>query len=302
MKSSFIIFEINAMKTSFVLFVAVLLVLAGCGKKQPTPEVKTFDLKGVVVSVDPPAHRITIDHEEIPNYMMAMAMPFRVKDTTLLLKVQPGDTVQGVLAVSRTESWIESIAVTSKGEKPETAAEAEHMVMKKMFRIGDPLPDFSVVNQNGRRIRLSDFRGKVVALTFVYTRCPLPDFCIRMSNNFSAVQKDFSKNPSLKNSWHLITVSFDPTYDTPAVLRKYGAVYTKDVSTWDFATDSMKSVMEIGDGLELDAQPDEGGLIAHNLRTAIIDQQGNLVAVYKGNEWTTAELEETMMKTIREHK
>ena len=284
-----------------VVFASILTlsIIAGCGKKQQTTEVKTFELKGVVVSVDFTAHRITVDHEEIPNYMMAMAMPFKVKDTTLLLKVQPGDTVQGVLAVSRTESWIESLAIISKGEKPESPQEAEQTMFRRLFRVGDPLPDFSVVNQNGRRIKLSDFRGKVVALTCVYTRCPLPDFCIRMSSNFAALQKDLSKNSSLTDRWHLITISFDPTFDSPAVLKKYSGVYTKDVRTWDFVTDSMKTLLEIGDGLELDTQPDEGGLIAHNLRTAIVDQQGNLIAVYKGNEWTVSELEQTMIKTIR---
>jgi len=284
----------------FVLPVLILSLLAGCGKKkQQTTDVPMFDLKGVVVSVDIPARRITIDHEEIPNFMMAMTMPFRVKDTTLLYKVQPGDTVKGVLAVSRTESWIESLAVINKGEKPETVSEAEDAMFRRLFRVGDPLPDFSFVNQNGKRFRLSDFRGKVVALTFVYTRCPLPDFCIRMSNNFAIVQKDFLKNSSLNNKWHLITISFDPSFDTPKVLKNYSKVYTNDLTTWDFATDSMKTVLAIGDGLQLDAQPDEGGLIAHNLRTALIDPKGNLAAVYKGNDWTAAELEAKMMDILR---
>jgi len=285
------------MKRSVYAFVVVLLAGA-CSKEQQATDLVTFELKGVVVSINYQQHRLIIDHEEIPDYMMAMTMPFKVKDTTILYRVQPGDTVQGILAVSRSESWIEKIAVVSKGEVLESGSSAADSIFRRMYKVGEKLPDFSFVNQEGRRVRLSDYRGKAVAITFIYTRCPLPDFCIRMSNHFARVQKDLAADPLMAKKWHLITISFDPKFDTPPVLKNYGKVYTKDLSTWDFVTDSMKTILEIADGLELETEDDEGGLIAHNLRTAVIDKNGVLVEVFKGNEWTPQQLKQTMVDAI----
>ncbi len=276
----------------------LLLLLGGCAKEKNATDRVTFDVKGVVVSVNVPQKRIVIDHEEIPNYMMAMTMPFKVKDTTLLFRVQPGDTVQGILAVSRSESWLESIAVVSRGEALDRSSAADAM-FRRLYAIGEKLPDFSFVNHEGRRIRFSDYRGKVVAITFIYSRCPLPDFCIRMSSHFARVQKELSADKLLAGKWHLITISFDPAFDKPAVLKNYGKAYTKDLSTWDFVTDSMKTILELADGLELVTEDDEGGLIAHNLRTAVIDQNGILREIYRGNEWTPADLRNIMVKTIQ---
>lgn len=284
------------MKRTGYAFILALLA-SSCGKEQQPTDLVTFDLKGVVVSVNYQQHRIIIDHEEIPNYMMAMTMPFKVKDTTILYRVQPGDTVQATLAVSRSESWIEKLAVLSKGEIAESSASDE--MFRRVYKVGERMPDFSFVNQEGWRVRLSEYRGKVVAMTFIYTRCPLPDFCIRMSNNFGRVQKELAADPRLAGKWHLLTISFDPKFDSPAVLKNYGRVYTKDLTTWDFVTDSMKTILDIADGLELVTEDDEGGLIAHNLRTAVIDKNGVLLEVYKGNEWTPEELKETMANAIR---
>lgn len=282
-------------RSGFVLILALLA--SSCGKEQQPTDLVTFDLKGVVVSVNYQQHRIIIDHEEIPNYMMAMTMPFKVKDTTILYLVQPGDTVQGTLAVSRSESWIEKLAVLRKGEIAESSASDE--MFRRVYKVGERMPDFSFVNHEGRRVRLSEYRGRVVAITFIYTRCPLPDFCIRMSNNFARVQKELAADPRLAGKWHLLTISFDPKFDSPAVLKNYGRVYTKDLTTWDFVTDSMKTILDIADGLELVTEDDEGGLIAHNLRTAVIDKNGVLLEVYNGNEWTPEELKETMADAIR---
>lgn len=285
------------MKQSMYAFVVILLAGA-CSRGQQPADLVTFDLRGVVVSVNYQQHRIIIDHEEIPNYMMAMTMPFKVKDTTILYRVQPGDTVHATLAVSRSESWIEKLAVVSKGEVLGSSSSAADAVFRRIYKVGERMPDFSFVNQEGKRIRLSDYRGKVIAITFIYTRCPLPDFCIRMSGNFARVQKSLSADSLLADKWHLITISFDPKFDTPPVLKNYGRVYTKDLATWDFVTDSMKTILDIADGLELVTEDDEGGLIAHNLRTAVIDKNGVLTKVFKGNEWTPEELKRTMTDAI----
>ena len=288
------------MKCRLATFMVMILV-AGCSGEQKPTDLVTFDLRGVVVSINYQQRRIIIDHEEIPNYMMAMTMPFKVKDTSILYRVQPGDTVQGTLAVSRSESWIEKLAVVSKGEVAEPSSAAADSIFRRVYKVGETMPDFSFVNQEGRRVRLSDYRGKVVAMTFIYTRCPLPDFCIRMSDHFARVQKSLSADRTLAGKWHLMTISFDPKFDTPPVLKNYGKVYTKDLSTWDFVTDSMKTILDIADGLELVTEDDEGGLIAHNLRTAVIDKKGALVEVFRGNEWTPQQLKQAMADAIHEN-
>lgn len=284
------------LQKSFLLL--ILTMLASCAREQKQTDLVTFNLRGQVISIDHTRHRIVIDHEEIPNYMMAMTMPFKVKDTTLLYNVEPGDSVQGTLAVSRSESWLETLAVIGQGAPPPEVT-AEDIMFRRVYKTGDLLPDFSFVNQQGTRIRFSDYHGKVVAITFIYSRCPLPDFCIRMSNYFAQIQKALSRDRSLEGRWHLITISFDPKFDTPAVLQAYGRSYNADFKTWDFATDSMKSIQKIADGLGLVQQDDEGGLISHNLRTAVLDSQGRLADVLIGNEWKPKELEEMIRAAIK---
>ncbi len=286
------------MKRSSLYILMVLFAIVGCVKEQPSTDLVTFQVRGVVVSVNMEKMRVVLDHEEIPNYMKAMTMPFKVKDSTLLAKIQPGDTVKGVLAVSRTESWIESLTVVGSGDEPESPSSAADNIFRRIYRVGSRIPDYSFVNQEGKRVKLSDFRGKALAITFIYSRCPLPDFCIQMSNYFSRVQRALKKEPLLANKWHLLTISFDPEFDTPPVLKQYGKAYKADFSTWDFVTDSLSTIRELADGLELVVEDDEGGLIAHNLRTAVIDPKGVLVQVYKGNEWTARELEDAIRSAI----
>lgn len=286
------------MKQTPLYILIALSAIAGCGKEQPSTDLVTFQVRGVVVSVNMEKRRVVMDHEEIPNYMKAMTMPFKVKDSTLLAKIQPGDTVEGVLAVSRTESWLESLTVVGSGEEPASPSSAADNIFRRMYKVGDPIADYSFVNQDGKRVKLSDFRGKALAITFIYSRCPLPDFCIQMSNHFARVQRSLKKDQLLANKWHLLTISFDPDFDKPAVLKRYGKAYEADFSTWDFVTDSLSTIRELADGLELVMEDDEGGLIAHNLRTAVIDPNGVLVQVYKGNEWTAQELEDAIRAAV----
>ncbi|MGH2569481.1 MAG: SCO family protein [Bacteroidota bacterium] len=282
-----------------LLFV-VAVILNGCASKEEKKETTlvTFPLKGEVVSIDTAKSRVTIAHEEIPDYMMAMTMPFKVKDRSLFHNLQVGDSVQGTLAVSRTESWLETLAVIGGGEAPQTMT-AEEIGFRKLFREGEPIPDFSFVNQDGKRVRFSDYRGKVLAFTLIYSRCPIPDFCIRMSDYFARIQKTLGKDPVLRGKWHLMSVSFDPKNDTPEVLKAYGNNYGADFSTWEFVVDKLETIQSLGDGLDLTFYDDEGGLIAHNLRTVLIDPQGRLAHVIKDNEWKPEEVVELIRKLAR---
>ncbi len=287
------------MKTLSILLFFVL-VFAGCTKKQDnaTTEIKTFPLRGQVVRIMPDEHRIMIAHQEIPNYMRAMTMPFKVKDTTLLTAVHPGDSVVATLAVSRVESWLETISVLGNGEQPRVLTGNE-ILLKKLVTEGQPIPDAPFVNQDGKKVSLSAYKGKVIALTFIYTRCPLPDFCIRMSDNFAKIEKSLKKDASLNNKWHLFSVTFDPDFDKPGVLKAYGKTYGADFSDWDFLVTDKVSLQKFADGFDLTYQPDEGGLIAHTLRTILVDQQGNLVRVLKGNDWTPDQIAKNIRDLAR---
>ena len=267
-----------------LLFLCLLLGL-GCAKNRET-DLVTFPLRGEIVRIDSAKLTVTVSHQAIPNYMNAMTMPFKVHDAGLLRPLAVGDSIQATLAVSRTESWLEGIAVVGKGETPAPLS-ADQIITARVFKTGEPFPDVSLINQDGKTVRLSSFRGTVLALTFIYTRCPLPDFCIRMSNQFARIQKSLKGDGAMIGKWHLLSVSFDPKFDRPAVLKRYAAEYGADFSTWDFVTDPDTSgpvIRRLADGLGLEYSEDEG-LIDHNLRTVIIDGEGKLVKVFTGNEW-----------------
>jgi protein SCO1/2 len=274
-----------------LIVVLVGFLALSCSKKDQSTDVVTFALRGEVMAIDTARLRIVISHEEIPDYMPAMTMPFKVKDRELLRGLSAGDSVGATLAVSRTESWLESLAPLRRGESVSTLS-PDQVRLAQVLREGDEVPDVRLVNQDGREIKFSDFRGKSLAVTFIYTRCPLPDFCIRMSNQFARVQKSLKGDGILNGRWHLMSVSFDPKFDRPAVLKRYAAEYGADFSSWDFVTDGDTAgpvIRRLADGLGLEYSEDEG-LIDHNLRTVLIDTEGKLVKVITGNEWKPEEV------------
>lgn len=279
----------NPPKSTEIVFALTLLLLS-CSKQEQKPiDLLTFPLKGEVVAIDTVAHRLTVSHEEIPNYMDAMTMPFKVKNLNLMRSVHIGDSIQAVLAVSRTESWLDTFTVVGKGEPPNPTL-TEGTILARMFKEGETLPSVELTNQDGKKIYINNFRGKVLALTFIYTRCPLPDFCIRMTNYFSRVQKMLSTDKSLDGKWHLLSISFDPKVDSPMVLRNYGKSYNADFTSWDFLTADKATISTLTDGFGLSVADDEGGLLQHTLRTAILDRDGKIVKIIKGNEWTPDEV------------
>jgi protein SCO1/2 len=287
---------------SILELLTVALVACSCTKQEQKPtDLVTFALKGEVVEIDSAKGRLMVAHEEIPNYMAAMTMPFKIKNRELFKNVNVGDTIQGTLAVSRTESWLETFTVVGKGEAPDPQLVAG-AITARMLKTGDQLPNDVYVNQDGKKIRFSDYRGKAVALTFIYSRCPLPDYCILMSNNFKKLQRILVNESSLKGKWHLITISIDPKFDTPKVLKEYGKSYKADFASWDFVTDpdtSGRTIMNLADGLGLTYEDDEGGLIAHNLRTVVLDGDRRITKIFQGNEWNAEEVASEIRAAVR---
>ena len=285
------------MRTHFL--VLVIFLLSSCGKdEKKQTDIVTFPVKGEVVRLDVSKKRVTIAHEEIPNYMSAMTMSFKVKDSTLLAGLSVGDSVRGTLAVSRSESWLETISVSGKGE-PVAERLADDIRIARLFRAGSPLPDLEFTDQDNKAIHLSDLRGKVVAMTFIYTRCPLPDYCIRMSNYFARIERALKKDPSLTNKWHLLSITFDTKHDTPEILRKYGKNYNANFADWSFVTGTEQTIRKATDGFDMIIQTSEGGLIDHNLMTALLDTKGNLVEVFDSNQWNPEDLARRMKELTK---
>jgi protein SCO1 len=289
----------NQIRRTLLTIVPLLCaLLLSCQSTKPV-EGKRYELKGKVVSVDRTQLRVTISHGEIPGYMDAMTMPFILKDPSIINDINAGDSIQATVFVSDAQTWLEDVVITKPAtripgaEQPNTAQEANP---------GDALPDFSLVNQDGKRIHLQQYKGQALLLTFIYTRCPLPDYCTLMSDNFAAIDKELQKDADLYKRTHLLSISIDPDYDTPKVLRSYGGAHTGNYTTekfthWEFATGTKDEVKTVAQFFGLTYYP-EADQIVHSLRTAIIAPDGKVYKVYTGNEWKPEEVIDDMKKVM----
>jgi protein SCO1/2 len=271
----------------FALLLGIICSGLAC-RPRPSTTAKRYDLKGKIVAVDKINRMATIQHEDIQGYMPGMTMPFLVKDNVDLEMMRPGDTITTSLVVDGASSWIEQSIIT-EGVPPG----ASSVDVPGEPKPGDAVPDFALVNQDGNRIRLSQYRGKALLVTFIYTRCPLPEYCTLMSNNFHNIDQELQKQPSLYGKTHLVSISFDPEHDTPKVLRSYGAAHTERFTDekfehWEFATGSPDEVKGIAQffGMRYFHDTESGqDQIIHSLRTALVGPDGRLVKLYRGNEW-----------------
>jgi Uncharacterized protein SCO1/SenC/PrrC, involved in biogenesis of respiratory and photosynthetic systems len=250
-----------------------------------------YSLAGKVIGIDQAKQQIVVSHSEIKGYMPAMVMPFQSKDPTQFKTVARGDEITATLVVNGGNSWLEDVRIVRKGDVSKDSRDVE---INALPREGDAVPDLTLLNQSGKRISIKDYRGKALLITFIYTRCPLPDYCPLMNGNFAEIDKALRKEPSLYTKTHLLSVSFDTSYDTPAVLRSYGAAYTEKYTDekfehWEFASGSADEVKAITKffGLQYEPKSDQ---IEHSLITAIVSPEGEVFKVYSGNEWKPADV------------
>jgi protein SCO1/2 len=215
--------------------------------------------------------------------MPAMVMPLHVKDRTQFESVARGDEITATLVVGGGNSWLEELRVVRKG------ADSRDVEIEMLPHEGDAVPDFTLINQSGNKISLKQYRGKALLITFIYTRCPLPDYCPLMSSNFAELEKALQEEPALYAKTHLLSVSFDSSYDTPAVLRSYGAAYTEKYADekfqhWEFVSGSAEEVKAITKffGLQYEPKSDQ---IVHSLVTALVSPDGRIAKVYSFNDW-----------------
>ena len=278
-----------------VAIAAIAFGISGCrgtgnapAVNQATPQ--SNPVRGVVVGTDPANGEVILKHDAIPGLMPAMTMPYHLEDPSALAELHPGDLITATLLADHDAAGpinlrLKSIVVIAQA-RPDYKPVVNYHVPAK----GDEVPDFKLLNQSNHTIDLKQFRGKVVVMTFIYTRCPLADFCPRMSRNFAEIDKTLQSDPALYKNTHLLSVSFDPTYDTPKVLRSYGAAYTGKFTNetfqhWEFAAPSVADLASMEQFFDLGVTPGPDKSLQHSLSTVVIGKDGKMAAFWPTNDW-----------------
>ena len=284
------------MKKSLLLFVLMICLGGFASCRRDRSNEKRYDLKGRVVVVEKDKQLVTISHEDIKGFMPAMTMPFTVPSESDLEILAPEDEVTATLVIDGSHSWLEQLIIVKQ------SANSSAMPTMVQAKEGDEVPNYTLRNQDDREIRLQNYRGKALLLTFIYTRCPIPDYCTLMSNNFAQVDRALGQDPEAYEKTHLLSISIDPAHDTPPVLRSYGAAHTERYQNetfahWEFAAANNNETRKMAEffGLRYYPQKDE---IIHGLRTVIVTPQGKVAKIYTDNKWTPEEVIEELKKTI----
>jgi len=273
------------LRLTLALLVSAVLCLDACAGK-PADE-RRYELRGKVVSVDRAKGEVAVEHEDIPGFMSAMTMDFPVRDAEALKVLEPGDRVQATLVVTDDAHWLDSLVITRA--KPGADITATFNGAREP-QPGDEMPDVKLVNQDGRPFNTHRLKGRALVVTFIYTRCPLPDQCPLLSANFAQLNAALGRDAELREKAHLLSVTLDPEFDKPEVLKAYGATYAGGkFGDWDFATGDPAEVRRFAEFFGLVYQA-EGGQVTHSLRTAVVTPGGKLYKIYRGNEWKPEEV------------
>jgi protein SCO1/2 len=272
-----------------VLALLLAGVLAGCAHD----ETKTYPIHGQIQAIggartDGRAE-LTLKHDDIPGFMPAMTMPYFVKDPHDVDGLAPGDIVDATLVLKGSQIYLQAIRKAGHAPLP---PDARGITIMDVMQAGDEVPDDPLQDQTGATRRLSDWRARALAVTFVYTRCPLPDFCPLMDRHFADLQRAIKDDPRLREKAHLVSVSFDPPHDTPAVIRAHAEARGADPAVWSYLTGTPAAIDHLTSrfGVSAIADKEAAEIFTHNLRTAIVDPGGHLVKIYSGNDWTPADI------------
>ena len=270
-----------------ILTIAALICASIAGGCQSAPE-KHYPIQGEVISTDAGKKLITVKHGDIPGLMPAMTMTYQVAEPKQIRGLEPGDKITADLVVSEDKGRLERIVLVGKGDGKTSQGTTQRIPEK-----GDAVPDFALVDQDGKIIHFSDYHGKVLLVTFIYTRCPLPDFCPRMNDNFRAVQKSLQEVPHATERAEFLSISFDPEHDTPAVLKHYASLYKKRAPgekpfDWQFAVPAARDLPELAQFFGFVYQPEQAQIV-HSLSTTVIAPDGKVAKWYSDNDWTPAD-------------
>jgi protein SCO1/2 len=278
----------------FAVTLAMVFPLAGCHRstEQLGSATQTFTIKGTVVAVDTARSEITLQHDAIPGFMEAMTMPYRVERPEIAKEMHPGDVIRARLLVEKDSDGVyhntrlNEIAILAQKHLDVKPTANYHVPTK-----GDAIPDFEMTDQDGKALHFSHLKGKAVLLTFIYTRCPIGDYCPKMSRNFQAIRGMMQKDTAVRDHSDFVSISFDPTFDTPTVLRAYGKNYADgdDFSHWQFVRPKDdKTLKDMEQFFNVGATPESNGSLTHSLSTVLIDSQGKIADWFPGNEWDPA--------------
>jgi protein SCO1 len=291
----------------FIAVIFLLISLFAACKKPETAQIasadaKRYPLKGKIVAVDLAKKKAAIAHDEIPSYMDAMTMDFPVRNADILQTMTKDSEIRAELVVDRGDYWLENIVLTAAPNPNQPAPPVDD----RFAQIDKEVPAFSLTNQDGRKISTNDFRGKALAITFIYSRCPLPNYCILMSKNFSDLALKLQNDAALKDKIRLLSISFDPATDTPETLKKYGLGYLGkdakyDFTIWQLATGKDEEVRKIADffGLRYEIDENDKTQFNHSLRTIVITPDGKVKKVFSGSDWTNDELLRELQATLK---
>jgi protein SCO1/2 len=265
-----------------------------------------YDVTGVVLQVDRQRQSMSVSCREIPGYMDAMVMAFPVHQAKMLEGLEPGMTIEFSLVVDKGSSYAENLRVRpfESLELDPTEARRFKLMEKTMatgptatevLHIGQPVSDFSLTDQNRQRVSLSQFAGKVVAITFIYTRCPRPDYCVRLSNNFGLLQRRFQSR--MGQDLVLFTVVIDPAHDQPEALANYARTWKADARTWHFLTGPLPDIEKLCRQFDMAFYPDEA-LLVHSFHTVVVDRRGRLAANMEGNDFSAQQLGDLVQSVL----
>jgi protein SCO1/2 len=264
-------------RNCFLLFALAAAFVGGpacfSAPSATTNSIKTFEARGVVREIKSDQRSIIIRHQEIPGYMAAMTMPFNITNAQDLAGIAKGDEITFHLHVTDEQSWIDSIRKVGLGSSTNPVAVTTNLAPRSAS--AHPLRDFTFTNQLGQPVRLNDFKGQALAITFFFTRCPVPDFCPRLSKNFEEASHKLAAMPDAPTNFHFLSVSFDTAFDTPQILKAYAERYHYDSNHWSFITGPQDKITELAKFSDVTFDPD-GGLFNHSFRTLIIDAQNRL--------------------------
>ncbi len=294
----------------FVLLLASISLLTACDStanlNQPSVNAKRYPMKGKVISVDMDAKKAKIHHEKIEGFMDEMTMDFPIRADWVWDELTPGADVRADLVVDSSANdpyWLENIGIIAAA-KP---GQALPPINENFAQIGNEVPNFTLINQDGKEFSLKDYRGKALAITFIYARCPLPEFCIQMSTVFSDLAIKLNADAELKGKIRLLSISFDPENDTAEKLRSYGTGYLgnrakPDFTVWQLAVGKDADVRRIAEffGLRYETDSNDKTQINHNLRTAVITPGGRVAKIFPGSEWTAGNLLEELQASLVE--
>lgn len=285
----------------WAILLAILMisagVLTGCrnaATPRPTEPAnyKVYKLRGKVVATNAATGEVTLDHEAIAGFMEAMTMPYKLKDASVLGELHPGDKLTADVLVSQNADagvLLDHIVVIAQGEPDYRPARLYHVPSP-----GDPVPDFKLTDQDGRRLSLAEYQGKALLVTFIYTRCPLPNFCPRVTRNFALIEQKLSAEAKLHARTHLLCISFDPEHDTPERLKSYAEAYAiggkPDFRHWSFALSSKSNLNDLARYFDVGMTNEADTTITHTLSTTLIGPDGKVVKFYPGNGWTVDEI------------